>query len=267
MTNPEFRQLPEQPPIPNIESEENRVLGIPEEFKLKLDEPLKDIEREIRGEGYATVYLDGLSHKVSGFAGESYISRNDPKSLQERYSEQGMAKKRTDFWRRGFMQWRPKFQDPELKDFLSPYFKDKIAIELGCGMNGDGYIIADYLKARGYVGVEMRYPASAQTRLKTFEGETPFYVAPGDFSEYLAMLKGKGQKAGVLTMVGVDFKSYKGEIPLNKLGPLLRECLEDDGILITDMAHLLEKDFEEVREVKCPGSNDVLICKKNKDNI
>ncbi len=234
----------------------------PLEFKLESDEPLKDIENDSLGEGLATVYLDEFSRKITGFSGESYHDRNNIEALKKYYTDEGIESVWRTVYDHNFMSWRPEKQEQELREQLEPYFKDKMVLELGCGKNGDGYIIADYLKAKGYIGSEMLFPKSAEVRMALLDTETPFYIAPGDFSKYLDVLKNRNQKVGVLLMVGIDMHSYQGQIPLEGLSGLLSDCLDDNGILITDSVYYLQNNFEEVQKIECLGERTIFICKK-----
>lgn len=234
----------------------------PIEFKLETDEPLKDLKNDSLGCDLATVYLDNFSRKITSFSGESYHARNNVDDLKKYYTDEGIERVWHTVYDHNFMSWRPEEQEQELREQLEPYFKDKIVLELGCGKNGDGYIIADYLKAKGYIGSEMLFPKSAEGRMALLDTETPFYIVPGDFSKYLDFLKNKNQKVGVLLMVGIDMHSYQGQIPLEGLSGLLSDCLDDNGILITDSAYDLQKNFEEVQKIECLGGRTMLICKK-----
>ena len=216
------------------------------ELKHQNEEYLKGFETdpEVPLEDYPDVlggvipFLDGLSQKITGFAGESYRYRNRDKLLSDFSGGEIPNRKR----------YKPEMRDTGLLKKLKQLVEGKVVLELGCGKNGDGYIIADVLRARGYIGTEILLPKSADSQIRSFKGWTPHHIVSGDFVDYITKLKESQKKVGVIIMAGVDRDSFLSERrgeeePGYRVFECMDECLEVGGIVIVDdPTHLLSRD-------------------------
>lgn len=94
-------------------------------------------------------------------------------------------------------------RNKEVSEYFSGLMKDRVVLDLGCGVQATGYIIADSSKAKKYVGVEKNFGKTALERisLAAIGNSTPFEVIQEDMLNYV---QDPSHKADIIILVGVD---------------------------------------------------------------
>ena len=94
-------------------------------------------------------------------------------------------------------------KNKEISEYFSNLMKDKTILDLGCGVQATGYKIADYSKAKKYIGVEKHFgkTASERTSRDATVDSVPFEIVQKDMVDYV---KDRSHTADVVILVGID---------------------------------------------------------------
>ncbi|MFA6043213.1 MAG: class I SAM-dependent methyltransferase [Patescibacteria group bacterium] len=156
-----------------------------------------------------TTYLKDLAELVTGEAVPELTKEEDPNAYE---IDHHYAK------------------DEIIAEYFSRLMKDKVVLDLGCGVQTTGYKIANFSHAKEYIGVEKHFGKSAfEKTAETAAGEsTPFQIVQQDMVEYV---QDQSHSADVIFLVGVDLII----IPENEWERLLQgihQTLTEDGRLL-----------------------------------
>jgi len=200
-------------------------------------------------------FMDELLQSVNGHSGLSYY-----------FDKKGWDVSEIEEWN---LKYRPEEIEEEIVAFLESKVKNEGVLDLGCGIKGVGYILADYLRAAGYVGVEMNLAESANTRCNEIKGNTPFVIAQEDMGNFMKFFRDNNLKVKTIILSGIDKDSYTGHIPYDQLLHYINDSLEEDGILIVggNIGSIMEEEREELDKIFKRSNVDVggfLIYEKQK---
>lgn len=96
--------------------------------------------------------------------------------------------------------------------YVLPLFRGAHVLDLGCGVQGCGYRVADAAGAASYTGIELYFAKTAAHNLDAAKGALPYVLEQVDLMAHLERAVGEGRKAGVILALGVDeiiVPSYK----------------------------------------------------------
>lgn len=244
-----------------IEKEaEDKVKELLDWVKTRQTEKLIDHSKD-HGLGY--VFLNDLLRQVSGYSGYTYSERDKADFLEIAKT----IRKGAGYDER----YSPEDLDTKLADFLKSKF-DGMVLDLGTGPRSLGYALSNVLGARGYIGVENEFAASASTWCERYKGETPFVIDQEDMGKFLRDFRRTGEKMQVIIFSGVDRYSYRGDVSYDVLIERIKDVLSEDGILILagnlgwmeeDYGKDIKKSFERIRgEWEEDGSFQIYARKK-----
>lgn len=203
----------EKPPV----TKEEKALHTIARLKQDYNQSLSDVEHPTLMETTATFsFTEELLRSSTGHTYISYAQRNAPASEQPDYEhieEKSSVNK-------------------ELRDFLNSQLEKEIVLDLGAGVQGIGYIIANESKAAGYIGVEMNYAETLNNRCIEMSGETPFTILQKDLGEVLLNMAEHNEKVKMVIYSGIDAASYSGGIPLEQIWERIAKVMEENGILL-----------------------------------
>lgn len=207
MKSPEFESA--------LQKEQNPDLLT--DLKTRFNTPLVDKEMDRDGEHITFSFTDELAREITGHSFFSYEAKAKNES-EER------------------LDWADRYDEKTIKEEVRDFFKSSIegeaVLDLGSGVFANGYLIADALNAKEYVGVEMNYPEIASKRCGLLNGETPFLIVQADLMDVLAEMIKTNQKVKTIIFSGIDNYSNTGGSSISSMWERLVKVLDDEGILI-----------------------------------
>ncbi|MEK7181081.1 MAG: class I SAM-dependent methyltransferase [Patescibacteria group bacterium] len=121
-------------------------------------------------------------------------------------------------------------KNEEISKYFSTLMKDKIVLDLGCGVQVTGYKIANFSDAKKYIGVEKHFAKTAfeRTSQVTTPDSTPFEIAQQDMIDYV---QDRSHKADIVILVGIDLIIIP-EYQWERLIKGIHEIISEDGRLL-----------------------------------
>jgi len=130
------------------------------------------------------------------------------------------------------LHYSPEKINPKATDFLQQKISKGVVLDLGCGAQGTGYILADILDAMAYLGVEMNFAKTAKERCEEIQGDTPCVIFQEDMSAFMSHFARGENKADTIIWSGIDFCSNNGHSINKDFFRNIKKSLNKNGLLI-----------------------------------
>ncbi|MDP3963502.1 MAG: hypothetical protein Q8Q39_03320 [bacterium] len=162
-------------------------------------------------------------------------ARSRQKSLKDRYDREtttaeALAAPYTDIVLKAVAS------DRQLADQLRIEFQNRLVLDLGCGIEPNGFCLAARLGASAYVGIELNFPKSAQYNCQhTAEASAislPFIILGEDMQKTLTELEQSSIKPDICIFGGIDNDSYTGNGSFLDLPEAIGNMLTSESLLI-----------------------------------
>jgi SAM-dependent methyltransferase len=130
-----------------------------------------------------------------------------------------------------------------ISDYFKGIFNQANVLDLGCGVQGAGYKIANFSNAKRYVGVEKNFGKTAFEAIASrAKNNTPFEIIQDDMFHYLTSSE---ENFDLILLVGID----SSIVPTDKLREVIKminQKLNENGKLLTSGAI---KDLAEAKKI------------------
>lgn len=143
--------------------------------------------------------FDGPINENIGALKTAYLAR-----LTELITGQLVPELSTDDEPDRTFEWAHHYsQNKEVSDYFAHLMKDKMVLDLGCGVQATGYRIACFSKAKEYIGVEKHFGKTAfdRTSLLARSDSVPFEIIQQDMIEYV---QDRSHRADIILLAGID---------------------------------------------------------------
>lgn len=155
--------------------------------------------------------------------------------------------------------------EQEVLDILKPFIKNKLILDLGCGIKGDGYTLSNRLEAKAYIGIESHLASWANQSIKSVNGKIPYALAQEDMGLFLKEFSKYPIKVDLIIFSGIEDTSYRGNDSFYSLFEDMEKLLLQDGkILVGGNLGWFNQDCKDIElffkrsKIELPGVNFVL---------